>query len=300
MTENVPSGLLLLNKPSGPTSHDMVDFVRRGTGIRRVGHTGTLDPLASGVLVLCLGAATRLSEYLVGEDKQYRAVVRFGSATDTFDAAGTVTRQAPVSFDADRLAGALAGLRGELDQTPPPHSAIKVRGRKAYELARGGEAVNLPPRKITIYALELLDWSPPDATLDIHCSSGTYVRSLADALGPPLGSAAHLARLTRSRAGRFCLEQSVTQETLRLAFADGTWSALLIPLAEALLDLPAVVLNRKEVQTLERGGRIPAAEAKPGMARALAPDGRLIAIVEWVESSRAYQPRKVFSTGDEV
>jgi len=288
------SGLLLLNKPSGPTSHDMVDFVRRGTGIRRVGHTGTLDPLASGVLVLCVGAATRLSEYLVGADKQYRAVVRFGSATDTFDAAGKVTRVAPVAFDSDRLEGAMATFRGKLDQFPPPHSAIKINGRKAYELARAGDVVALPARKITIYALDLLDWSPPDATLDIHCSSGTYVRSLAEALGLALGSAAHLAQLTRTRAGRFRLEQAVAEQTLRGAFAEGTWRDFLIPAADALPDLPALMLGTEDIQTLKLGGRLPSAEGNPGLARALAPDGCLVAIVEWVEALHAYQPRKVF------
>ena len=288
------SGLLILNKPSGPTSHDMVDFVRRETGIRRVGHTGTLDPLASGVLVLCVGAATRLSEYLVGADKQYRAVVRFGSATDTFDAAGKVTRVAPVAFDSDRLEGAMATFRGKLDQFPPPHSAIKIKGRKAYELARAGDVVALPARKITIYALDLLDWSPPDATLDIHCSSGTYVRSLAEALGLALGSAAHLAQLTRTRAGRFRLEQAVSQETLRAAVAEGTWRDFLIPAADALPDLPALMLGTEDIQTLKLGGRLPSAEGNPGLARALAPDGCLVAIVEWVEALHAYQPRKVF------
>ena len=295
-----PSGLLLLDKPSGPTSHDLVNLIRRGTGIRRVGHTGTLDPLASGLLIVLVGAATRLSEYLVGADKRYHAVVRFGSATDTYDAQGRVTRESPVTFDAAELRSALQPLRGEIQQTPPQFSALKLKGRPAYARARAGEEVSLTPRRVTIYSLELLQWSPPFAALDVHCSSGTYIRSLANDLGLALASAAHLVELRRTQTGPFAIGQAISPDQLRSAFADGLWAGLLRPAAEALPDMPALWVTPAEAQMLARGMRVErsgvsADSTTPGqLARAVTLDGQLAAIVEWLDSAQAYQPRKVF------
>ncbi len=258
----MPSGLLLLNKPSGPTSHDIVDAVRRRTGIRRVGHTGTLDPLAEGLLVLLIGQATRMSEYLVGADKRYTAVIRFGAATDTYDAAGAVTAHAPVHFDRAGLARALQAFHGPQLQTPPPHSAIKIGGRKAYQLARAGHPPDLAPRPITLHALHLRDWAPPDATVEIYCSSGTYIRSLAHDLGRALGSAAHLAALTRTHSGRFSLANALELDDLRLATASGAWPDHLIPLADILPDPPTLPLTSPQATITLHGNPLPAPSAR--------------------------------------
>src|SRR5512136_2085099 len=182
--KNVVSGVLVVDKPVGLTSHDVVQIIRRGTGIRRAGHTGTLDPRASGVLVILIGPAVRLSEYVSASDKRYQATIRLGSSTDTFDSEGRITSSAPVeNITEDQFTEALKKFVGEIEQVPPPYSAVKVQGKKAYEMAREGEEVELAPRIITVHHLEVLEWAPPEVVIDVHCSSGTYVRSLANDLG---------------------------------------------------------------------------------------------------------------------
>jgi tRNA pseudouridine(55) synthase len=183
--KNAISGVLVVDKPVGMTSHDVVQAIRNGTGLRRAGHTGTLDPRASGVLVVLVGPAVRLSEYVSASDKRYQAIIRLGGTTDTFDAEGRVTESKvdPMSITEAQFEEALKSFVGEIEQTPPPYSAVKVRGRKAYEMARKGEEVELEPRKITVHHLEVLEWTPPEVVIDVHCSSGTYVRSLANDLG---------------------------------------------------------------------------------------------------------------------
>ena len=180
---NSVSGVLVVDKPVGMTSHDVVQQVRAGTHIRRAGHTGTLDPRASGVLVVLIGPAVRLSEYVSTSDKRYQAVLRFGITTSTYDTEGEITSRAPVDISYEELEETLNTFVGEFEQTPPIYSAIKVNGRKAYDYARDGETVDLEPRMITVHSIELLDWDPPEAVIDIHCSSGTYIRSLASDLG---------------------------------------------------------------------------------------------------------------------
>jgi tRNA pseudouridine55 synthase len=171
-------GLIVVDKPVGPTSHNVVSLVRRGTGIRKVGHAGTLDPRASGVLVLCLGAATRLSEYLSTSTKVYEAIIRFGSATKTYDSDGEVTRRTGVQPSLRDVKAAMAGFVGEIDQVPPPFSAVKVKGRKAYEMARAGEEPDLEPRRVVIYHLEVLSYHAPDLSVVVECSAGTYIPRL--------------------------------------------------------------------------------------------------------------------------
>jgi tRNA pseudouridine55 synthase len=177
--QNAISGVLVVDKPIGLTSHDVVQIVRKGTNIRRAGHTGTLDPRASGVLVILIGPAVRLSEYVSASDKRYQAVVRLGQSTDTYDADGRVVSTSPVNITEEQFETSLRGFVGEIEQVPPPYSAVKVKGKKAYEMAREGEEVDLLPRKIQVYNLDLLEWAPPEAVIDVYCSSGTYVRSLA-------------------------------------------------------------------------------------------------------------------------
>ena len=207
--KNAISGVLVVDKPVGMTSHDVVQAIRNGTGLRRAGHTGTLDPRASGVLVILVGPAVRLSEYVSASDKRYQAIIRMGGKTDTFDADGKMTQtNQPVNVTETQFEETLKTFIGEIEQTPPPYSAVKVQGRKAYEMARKGEEVDLEPRKITVHHLEVLEWAPPEVVIDVHCSSGTYVRSLANDLGEKLGCGAYLVGLRRTKSGRFSLRDA--------------------------------------------------------------------------------------------
>lgn len=292
-------GVLNLLKPPGMTSHDVVDFVRRTLGLRRVGHTGTLDPGAAGVLPVCLGRATRVSEYLLGCDKAYRAVMVLGVATDTHDAQGRVTAVADASGvtreDVERL---LPRFRGVISQVPPMTSAARVGGERLYRLARAGKTVERPPRQITVYTLELVDWRPgprPAAYLDVVCSKGTYVRTLCHDLGAALGCGAYLHFLVRTAQGPFRQEESVTLEELAGAAARGEVRRHLVPPAAALSFLPAVTLRPEEVRRVTHGqppfprgaGELAVAGPLAGrLVRLCAPAGDLVAV------ARAYpQPR---------
>ena len=292
---NAVSGVLVVDKPVGLTSHDVVQIIRRGTGIRRAGHTGTLDPRASGVLVILIGPAVRLSEYVSASDKRYQATVRLGSTTDTFDAEGRVTARASVdSITEQRFEEALTQFIGEIQQVPPPYSAIKVQGRKAYEMAREGEEVDLAPRTIHVYSLEMLEWAPPEAVIDVFCSSGTYVRSLANDLGAALGCGAYLVGLRRTKSGRFTLRDAVTLRRLQESFASGDWYRYLIPAAEALGDWPMVELDGDQVELIRHGHRIPAEPDSKGWVRGVSQQGDLVALLELDEATHEWQPRKVF------
>jgi len=295
--KNAISGALVVDKPTGMTSHDVVQAVRNGTGIRRAGHTGTLDPRASGVLVVLLGPAVRLSEFISASDKRYQAIIRLGASTDTFDADGKFTRktEVPVDVTETQFEEALMKFIGHIQQTPPPYSAVKVQGRKAYEMAREGEEVDLAPRTIDVYHLEVLEWAPPEVVIDVHCSSGTYVRSLANDLGDMLGCGGYLVGLRRTKSGRFSLRDATPLRKLQEAFRDGTWSQYLIPAAEALGDWPSLELDPDQVDAIKHGHRVPAAEdAKPGMVRAVSMAGELVALMELDEEARQWKPKKVF------
>lgn len=291
--KNVVSGVLVVDKPVGMTSHDVVQVVRKGTGIRRAGHTGTLDPRASGVLVILVGPAVRLSEYVSASDKRYQATLRLGSTTDTYDAEGVTTE--PVAVDhltEEAFEEALKQFEGEIDQVPPPYSAVKVKGKKAYEMARKGEPVKLEPRKIQVYSLELLEWAPPEAVIDVYCSSGTYVRSLANDLGRDLGVGAHLVGLRRTKSGQFSLRDAVSLRRLEEAFDAGNWYQFLIPAAEALADWPSIELDPDQVEKVRHGHRVPADPDAEGMARGISSQGDLVALLEVIDGE--WQPRKVF------
>lgn len=288
-------GLILVDKPVGPSSHKVVSIVRKGTGVRKVGHAGTLDPRASGVLVLCLGSATRLSEYLSTASKHYEAVIRFGTSTETYDAEGDAIRITGAAPTEAEIHSVLPGFLGEIEQIPPPYSAIKVGGKKAYELARKGEEVELDPRKITIYQMDFVQYVPPDLTLSIECSAGTYIRSLAHDLGEELHTGAHLANLRRIKSGPFQLDECVSLLQLEQSFDRGDWSDYLRPAAEALPDLPIVKVEGSLLQDLLNGRRIPTEDPAEGMARAIGPDGDLVAILESAEEGSRWHPRKVFN-----
>jgi tRNA pseudouridine55 synthase len=292
--KNAISGVLVVDKPVGLTSHDVVQIVRRGTNIRRAGHTGTLDPRASGVLVILIGPAVRLSEYVSASDKRYQAVVRLGVSTDTFDADGRIESTSPVNITEEQFEEALTHFVGEIEQIPPPYSAVKIKGRKAYEMAREGEEVDLIPRKIQVYNLELLEWAIPEAVIDVYCSSGTYVRSLANDLGENLGCGAHLVGLRRTKSGRFTLRDAVPLRKLKEQFENGTWYQLLIPAAEALSDWPSVELTHEQVEAVRHGHRVPALPGIGTMVRGISEQGELVALMEFDEAAVEWQPKKVF------
>ncbi|MFC2028823.1 tRNA pseudouridine(55) synthase TruB [Chloroflexota bacterium] len=308
---NAISGILVVDKPVGMTSHDVVQIVRSGTGIRRAGHTGTLDPRASGVLVILIGPAVRLSEYVSAADKRYQAIIKLGSSTDTYDSEGKFTQKSdePVSVTEEEFETALKGFIGEIEQTPPAYSAVKVKGKRAYDMARKGEEVKLEARKIQVFNLEVLEWAPPEVVIDAHCSSGTYVRSLANDVGNALGCGAYLVGLRRTKSGQFSLRDATPLRKLQEAFSAGNWYQYLIPAAEALGDWESIELSPEQVDEVRHGHRIPAApDAKPGMIRAISMAGELVALMELVpantktdgeasdESGMEWQPKKVFYT----
>jgi tRNA pseudouridine55 synthase len=298
-SKSVVSGVMVVDKPIGLTSHDVVQIIRRGTGIRRAGHTGTLDPRASGVLVILVGPAVRLSEYVSASDKRYQATIRLGATTDTYDADGRYTDQFHPSVSVndireEQFQEALQKFVGEIQQVPPPYSAVKVQGRKAYEMAREGEEVDLAPRVINVYSLEVLEWAPPEAVVDVFCSSGTYVRSLANDLGKALGCGAHLVGLRRTKSGRFTLRDAVPLRRLQESFVAGDWYQFLIPAAEALGDWPMVELDADQVELVRHGHRVPADPEAKGWARGVSEAGDLVALLEVDEAAHEWQPRKVF------
>jgi len=274
-------GVLVCDKPAGMTSHDVVARVRRLAGQRRVGHGGTLDPPATGVLVLALGRATRLLPFLPMEPKRYLARIAFGAETDTLDASGTVTATAPAGgVDEAAVRGALRGFLGPQEQVPPMVSAVKVGGERLYAKARRGESVERAARSIVVHALELLDFAGgerPEATVEVTCSGGTYVRSLAADLGNALGTLAHLAALRRTAAGRFGERDAHTLADLE-ALGDGLARVVLAP-AQALGSLAVRALSAAEAAALATGATIPpSGRAEP--VAALAPDGRLVAVIQ--------------------
>ena len=290
------SGILVVDKPSGMTSHDVVAILRKGTGFRRIGHTGTLDPRASGVLVVLIGPAVRLSEYLVCDKKGYEAVIRFGSVSDTYDGDGNVVQTGrDVPQDEEEIMDAMAEFTGEITQIPPAYSAIKIHGKKAYELARKGQEVKLEGRKVTIYSFDFIEYAAPELIADIVCSSGTYVRSLAHDLGEKLGCGAYLSGLKRTRSGNFSLRDAVPLSVLQKSFEEGTWYQYLIPAADALGDYEEVTLDMETEANILHGRRIP---AEPGehntLGKAVSEQGELIALLEFVPETMEWKPKKVF------
>jgi tRNA pseudouridine55 synthase len=313
-------GILNVDKPLGLTSHEVVVAVRKLSGQRRVGHAGTLDPLATGVLLLCLGKATRVSQYLMASPKAYRATVRLGISTTTHDAEGQITSRSEVCVQRQELKAALQPFVGHVDQVPPAYSAIKRKGKRMYELARQGIPVQVPSRKVDVYALRLVDWAPPDATLDVECGPGTYIRALARDLGRALGCGAHLAALRRTQSGQFSVQQAASLDDLEGAFAAGTAVRLLYPLDAAFAQLPALYLDADAAHRLAMGQAVRASDAVPGealapgqaqpgqnapdqtksgqtwsgQARAYGPGNQFVALVSREQATAPWQPRKVF------
>jgi len=290
------TGLLIISKPAGHTSHDVVARVRRLAGQRRVGHAGTLDPLATGVLVVLLGQATRLSEYLTRHDKAYRAVVRLGATTDTDDASGRVL----ATFEGELptravIEAALPAFRGAIEQRPPAYSAIKLGGEPMYRRARRGEEAPLASRRVYISRLEISAWTPPELVLEVECSAGTYVRALARDLGGALGCGAHLTGLIRTRSGPFGLEQAVSLDELEAQREGGGWKKRLLPLEAALPEMTVLQLTAEESRRLSLGQTIPGSALPTRLSRALDETGALVAIVEYDAEMMVWRPQKVFA-----
>jgi tRNA pseudouridine55 synthase len=289
------AGFLVVDKPRGATSHDVVDAARRWLGTRRVGHLGTLDPLATGVLPLAVREATKLVPFLEGGGKSYAGVIRLGLETDTLDAEGRVLRRSDGPFpDEAELRAALRGFVGEIEQLPPMFSAVKRGGVPLHRLARQGRVVEREPKRVRIERLELVKYSPPELEVEVDCSPGTYVRVLASDLGARLGCGGHLAWLRRTRSGPFTDAQAVPAALLEREAETGEVEARIVP-AVNVLGLPVLRLGREEAQRVIHGGEIPAPD--PGLAAgarvaALDPEGELLAVME-VRPARRLHPLRV-------
>lgn len=290
-------GIFNIHKPTGMTSHDVVARVRKLLKQRRVGHAGTLDPAASGVLPICVGQGTRVAEYLSESGKEYQATLVFGIETDTYDVEGEVTRTASTeSLDLATLEQALAQFRGPLMQVPPRYSAIKIQGQAAYKRTRAGEELELAARPIEISHLEIVTWDAPTLVLNVSCSKGTYIRSLAYDLGRAVGCGAHLGGLIRTRSGPFSLADSTTLEELASASAQGQAASHLQPADKALARYPAFHLSAEEAARVKHGNAFawPDTETEKSLARIYNAAGDFIAIATWEPQIEKWQPKKVF------
>ncbi len=249
-------GIINLCKPTGKTSHDMVARVRHILGTRRVGHAGTLDPLASGVLPILVGKATGLSDLLTEKTKTYIATVRLGIETDTFDTTGTVVHLSDVRPSQEVICQAAEGFLGNISQLPPMYSAVKMNGKKLYELARQGVTVERKPRSVTIHHIACFDFTEEGFRMEVQCSKGTYIRSLCHDLGRALGTCACMEGLVRTQSGPFLLEQAYTPEEVEQAARDGALERVLLPPEVVLMDYPAVVVPAGSVAKIKNGLRM--------------------------------------------
>ena len=304
------SGILNVRKPRGWSSFDVVALVRRLSHQRRVGHAGTLDPAAEGVLPICLGQATRIVEYLVDAPKTYRAQVRLGATTDTYDAWGTVVATAdPSGVTEAALREALSAFAGEIQQVPPMYSALKHRGVPLYRYARAGETVERQPRRVLIHRLELLAFEPPLASIEVECGRGAYIRTLAHDLGQGLGCGAHLETLLRTRLGAFSLDTALEPGALREAFRSDTWPDLLLPIDSVLLDWPAAIIGEGSERLTRQGRPLALAPTEAGRrmnlrrgapCRAYSLEGFLVAILRYEGGRSLWRPEKVFAAPEGV
>ncbi len=300
MKQEIP-GVLIIDKPSGMTSHDVVARVRRLLGIRQVGHFGTLDPFATGVLPLSVGKATRFAQFYLKSRKAYEGTMRLGFSTDTYDGTGKPTsEETAASVEAETLEKLFQEFTGRLLQTPPPYSAKRIGGKRAYELARQNKPVHLSPVEVEVYALELLSFDGSRATFAVECAGGTYVRSLAHDIGQRLGCGAHLEGLRRKAVAEFTLEKSVTLEALEEAVREQELEKCIVPLEALLPDCPELIVRGREEKSVRHGHKFELAQTErfgrgTGRVQAISllkimnPDRRLIAIARHVTGS-IYHP----------
>jgi len=304
-------GVLVIDKPSGLTSHDVVARARHILHERRIGHSGTLDPFATGVLVIMLGKATRLSQFLTGVDKEYEAIIRLGYSTDTGDRTGKPLPGPPTSvhnWTEEEIEAALQSLRGNIDQIPPMYSAKKVEGKKLYELARRGESVERKPVRVCIYDFAAIRPAGQlikdnrDGSFDFHarvsCSSGTYVRTLAEDFGKRLYVGAHLAELRRTRVGDLTINQAITLEHLKIHFGEESIGTVLLPMGAGISWLPSLHLSGEDVRRASHGREVKVAEsewADGENVRMYDTDEQLIAVGRYDENARSLHPHVVLA-----
>lgn len=290
------SGIFNINKPSGLTSHDVVNRVRQLVGTRKVGHAGTLDPMATGVLLVCVGQATRLIEYIMAGSKTYRATIRFGLTTDTYDKDGQVIANAdPSALTKETVTQALSKFVGEIDQTPPPFSAIKKEGVPLYKLARKGIMIQARPRRIRIEAINPIQWQLPEVVVDVICQTGTYIRSLAHDAGQMLGVGAYLTGLIRLASGNWSLDNAISLEVLEQAVVENRLQSVLHAQEEAVVDMPGVQLSPAQARAVRFGQSIDAVSTwNTSPVAGFDPSGKLVAILS-TEQAGFLKPKKVFS-----
>jgi tRNA pseudouridine55 synthase len=292
------SGILNINKPAGMTSHDVVNQVRKLTRVRKVGHTGTLDPMATGVLLVCLGQATRLIEYMMSGLKRYRATIWFGRETNTYDLEGEVVAERdPSALTEAQIRQALAQFIGTIRQVPPAFSAIKRQGVPLYKLARQGIKVQPEARQVQIDAIDFLGWQPPYAEIEVTCHAGTYIRSLAHDLGQSLGVGGSLSALSRTANGPWQLADAVSLADLKMIVQEQRLSDILQPVERGVIDLPRLVLDELQVQAVRYGQAISFASDQPPTAAAVLAafdkQDSLVAILA-ASGQNELRPKKVF------
>ena len=293
-----PSGILGVDKPQGLTSHDVVDRVRGVLGIRKVGHTGTLDPMATGVMVICFGRMTRLSDYLSGQDKGYTTRFHLGVSTDTLDADGKVTARSDGPLpDLPALEQALQGFEGDILQVAPMYSARKHDGRRLHELARAGEEVKREPRRVRIHRIVVHTYEPPFLDLSVSCSKGTYIRTLADDLGTKIGCGAHLSRLRRTSVGSIGLDRCNTLHDLQMLGSEGAVAASFIDPLEALPDLCCVNLDSLQARAFLHGNTVdnlePGERGACGEVSVRNHTGTFLGIGKWESGGPGLRPVRV-------
>ncbi len=303
------NGILNINKPPGKTSANVVAVVKRLTGERRVGHAGTLDPIATGVLPVCLGQGTRVIEFLIDATKTYRAEIELGVATDTYDASGKITQKKdPSHIHREQLESALAPFRGLIYQTPPMYSAVKHQGQRLYKLARAGIEVERKSRPARIHRLEIIDWQPPVVTIDVVCGKGTYIRSLAHELGQSLDCGANLKNLIRLSYGPFDVKAAVSVPQLQDAFHHDYWQHFVHPIDVVLLHWRAIVVNEATEYAIRNGNSVDLSgvsnitgsleqSALPSgktYCRTYTLNGDFLGVLRLNPESKQWQPEKVF------
>jgi len=292
-------GILNINKPEGNTSFSIVAWLKRLTGEKRIGHAGTLDPIATGVLPVCFGGGTRVIEFLMDGGKTYLAQIELGVATDTFDREGKVVqRGSPSGITATQIEGALAVFQGTIEQVPPIYSALKHHGRRCCDLARDGISVRLKPRRVEITSLELIDYQPPLITIKVACGKGTYIRSLAHDMGQYLGCGAYLKNLVRLQCGPFHIEEALSMSQIEEAFQQSTWMEFFHPVDSPLLSWRAAIVDKRDELAIKNGCPVSLGKEHFPLekyCRAYSSDGHFIAILHFISERKLWHPKKVFS-----
>ena len=291
------NGILNINKPVGKTSLGVVSLVRRWSRQRHIGHAGTLDPMAAGVLPVCMGQATRLTSFITESHKTYLAEIELGVSTDTYDTEGSITRRAdPSSVTREQVEKLIPSFSGTILQKPPMYSALKYQGKRLYNLARAGIEIERPEREVEVFRLELTGWQPPCFSIEVECGKGTYIRSLAHDMGQALGCGAHLKGLTRTSCGPFDIADSLTLNQVEDSFQSGYWQDLLRPMDTVLGHLTAVIVSEADERSIGNGRPIALGNYKDETyCRAYSADGRLLAVLRFLPHEGLWQPEKVFS-----